>query len=427
MHFWLLVVPLTEFWVRLPSLIATAAAAAGVVVLGKQVASRRVGWVAAVCLAILPRMTFAGIEARQYALSAALAVWLTVLVIAASRRRNAADWILYALVTAVSITFFVYTAFLLPAHLVLLACTRGARRALPAFAVAGAVGVGLAAPVLAVAAGQSSQIDWISGTDPDNWSLVLLDQYFDDALAPAIVTALVLVGGAVCGFGARGSARVLAVTLPWIVLGPAAILVYSAVDHDVYLGRYFTYTAPAFALLVGQCVVWIAARVGGRRGRAATTAALLVALAAASLPQYLEQRGPYAKYGMDYAQTAQVLADHAAAGDCVAYDGSNGWNPAPMRVIAVTDPDAVDDLVDVSRNRSGAELDQLWDAWTPPVDVADAARGCPTVWLVTDGSHGAQDSELLHAIEHVGYRVDHVWLLNVSAVYRLAGVAATPR
>jgi mannosyltransferase len=74
MHGWFTIVPPTEFWSRVPSGLAVGAAAAGVVVLGKQFSSRTVALASGVVCAILPRATWAGIEARPYAISMMAAV-----------------------------------------------------------------------------------------------------------------------------------------------------------------------------------------------------------------------------------------------------------------------------------------------------------------------------------------------------------------
>ena len=57
--------------------------------LGKQFSSRTLAVSSGVLYAILPRTTWAGIEARPYALSMMAAVWLTVLLVHAARRDNA--------------------------------------------------------------------------------------------------------------------------------------------------------------------------------------------------------------------------------------------------------------------------------------------------------------------------------------------------
>src|ERR1700739_1432975 len=108
MHGWFQIFPPTEFWPRVPSGLAVGAAAAGVVVLGKQFSSRTVALASGVVCAILPRATWAGIEARPYAMSMMAAVWLTVLFIRATRRDDAWVWLCYGLVLAMSVLLDVY-------------------------------------------------------------------------------------------------------------------------------------------------------------------------------------------------------------------------------------------------------------------------------------------------------------------------------
>src|SRR3984893_16606186 len=78
MHGWFQIFAPTEFWSRAPSGLAIGGAAAGLVVLGRQFSSRTVAVASGVVCAILPRATWAGIEARPYAFSMMAAVWLTV-------------------------------------------------------------------------------------------------------------------------------------------------------------------------------------------------------------------------------------------------------------------------------------------------------------------------------------------------------------
>ena len=108
MHGWFQIFPPTEFWSRAPSGLAIGGAAAGLVVLGRQFSSRTVAVASGVVCAILPRATWAAIEARPYALSMMAAVWLTVLLVYAARRDNAAAWLSYGIVLAISILLDVY-------------------------------------------------------------------------------------------------------------------------------------------------------------------------------------------------------------------------------------------------------------------------------------------------------------------------------
>ena len=127
MHGWLAVFPATEFWIRLPSCLAVGAAAAGVVVLGRQFTSRTVAVSAGIVFAILPRITWAGIEARPYALSTACAVWLTVLVVVAARRDRPMWWIAYLVGLVVSTVVNIFAVLIVLPHVVAVTLAAGQR------------------------------------------------------------------------------------------------------------------------------------------------------------------------------------------------------------------------------------------------------------------------------------------------------------
>src|SRR3954469_921109 len=108
MHGWFQIFPPTEFWSRVPSGLAVGVAAAGVVVVGRQFSSRTVAVSSGVLCAILPRATWAGIEARPYALTMMAAVWLTVLLVYTTHRNNGWLWLTYAIALAASVLLDVY-------------------------------------------------------------------------------------------------------------------------------------------------------------------------------------------------------------------------------------------------------------------------------------------------------------------------------
>ena len=64
--------------------------------------------------AILPRTTWAGMEARSYAFAAAAAVWLTVLLVTAVRRNKPRLWVCYALALMLSILLNLNLVLLVP-------------------------------------------------------------------------------------------------------------------------------------------------------------------------------------------------------------------------------------------------------------------------------------------------------------------------
>src|SRR6476660_3509017 len=177
MHGWFQIFPPTEFWSRAPSGLAVGAAAAGVVVLGKQFSSRNVALSSGVVCGILPRATWAGIEARPYALSMMAAVWLTVLFVHATRRDNAWLWLFYGIALAISLLLDVYLALLFLAHVVFICVFRRTRTVLVRFAITSVLTVCVLAPFMVLVAGQVHQISWITQIGRRTIEDVTVQQY----------------------------------------------------------------------------------------------------------------------------------------------------------------------------------------------------------------------------------------------------------
>ena len=140
MHGWFQIFPPTEFWSRVPSGLAVGGAAAGVVVLGKQFSSRTVAVTSGVVCAILPRTTWAGVEARPYAMSMMAAVWLTVLLVVTARRDSRRLWLSYGAAQAMSVVLDLYLALLLLAHFAFLCVCLRTRTVLMRSAMTSALG-----------------------------------------------------------------------------------------------------------------------------------------------------------------------------------------------------------------------------------------------------------------------------------------------
>ena len=78
------------------------------------------------------------------------------------------------------------------------------------------------------------------------------------------------------------------------------------------------------ALLIAACVVAIAQKPGA-------IAAVLVVMAIAATPNWIDQRGDYAKFKMDYSQVADLIGAQASPGDCLLLDDTVSWEPGPIR------------------------------------------------------------------------------------------------
>lgn len=379
MHGWFAVFPATEFWSRASSSLAVAGAAAGVVVLGRQFSSRAVAVCAGLVFAILPRVTWAGLEARSYALSTMAVVWLTVLLVAAVREQRRAWWPLYAIGLLASTVLNVFVVLIVLVHAVVVVGL-GRRPDVVRWSAAAAVAVFAVAPFLMFCRTQVAQVRWISPLGLDTVPQLALDQYFDRSLPFALLSGLVLLVCLVCRRTLRfadGDRTVMGLAVAWIALPTAGLLVYSALLEPVYYPRYLCYTTPAMALLLGVCVVALA------RTRERATA-LVAVLAVAATPNYLlEQRSPYAKEGMDYSQVADVIAANSAPSDCLIMDNTVDWLPGPIRPMTAARPAAYEKLVDPGRGKRGHERNWLWDFHIGIWGVADQVRRCTVLWTVS--------------------------------------------
>jgi mannosyltransferase len=397
MHGWFAIFPPTEFWSRAPSALAVGAAAAGVVVFTKQfVAGRSTAVCAGAVFAILPRTTWAGMEARSYAFAAAAAIWLTVLFVAAVRRNRPRWWVSYALALMLSILLSLNLILLVVVYAAMLPllAPKGSRKS-PAvwWAASSAVAVGAMTPFLVFAHGQVWQVNWIF---PVSWHYafdIVLRQYFDHSVPFAILTAVLIVAAVAARLkGARapeGDTRRLVIgCAAWLVVPTALVVVYSAVSEPIYFPRYLILTTPAAAVVMAVCIVTIA-----RKPWAIAAVVLLFAVAA--VPNYLFiQRWPYAKEGWDYSQVADLIGSHAAPGDCLMVDNTVPWRPGPIRALLATRPEAFRSLIDVERGAYGPKAGWLWDGHVAVWLTTAKINKCTTIWTITDHDKSLPDHQV---------------------------------
>jgi mannosyltransferase len=382
MHGWFCLVPPTEFWARVPSCLATGVAAAGVVVLSKEFLPRRTAVCAGLVFAILPRVTWAAVEARSYAFTAAAAVWLTVLLVTAVRRNRWWVWALYSLALMLSSVLNVYLALLVPTYAIVTPVIRRHRSVVVGWAVSSAVAVGAVTPFMLFAHGQSFQVGWIHSLTWHSLLDVLLHQYFDNSVPFAILAAIVLVTALTIRFTGRwhsvgDTRRVLIICGAWIAVPTAISLIYSAISDPFYYPRYLFFTTPAMAIMLAVCIVSIA-----RRPR--WIALILVVLAVAAVPNYvLSQRQRYAKEGWDYSDVADVITAQATPGDCLMVDNTVGWLPGPIRALLAARPAAFRPLIDVGRGVPAAKRETLWDGHIAAWLIVGRLYRCTTLWTIS--------------------------------------------
>jgi mannosyltransferase len=264
-HFWSLVFGTGEASLRAPSALAVGVAAAGLVLLGRQLGRPRLGLIAAVVFAVLPRTTYMGAEARSYALTAAAAVILTVLLLWALKRGGLAPWILYGVVAALSVLLFVYVAFLAVVHLIVLLAWRREHAAdrlrLTRSRCVGFVGAWLAvvvvlSPFLLLAVTQKGQIAWLAASPVLNPWTALVQPWFEASAVVGIVGWLFLLASIVRWrriLAATGPLP-LAIALAWVVVPTVLLLLVNIPFGPLFTARYLSFADPGMALLLAAAI-----------------------------------------------------------------------------------------------------------------------------------------------------------------------------
>ncbi|WP_111767816.1 glycosyltransferase family 39 protein [Nakamurella deserti] len=447
MHVWTSAFGISPFALRLPSALAMGVAAAGVAVLGFRWGGARLAVAGGVVFAILPRVTWLGIEARPYALATALAVWATVALLAALDRRSPGWWVVYALLAGAGIAVNIYGALLLVAHGVALLLTRGRewRQCWP-WLVAGVAGTLLASPIVLEAVGQTGQLggdefrlsqlvqnvgvnQWFLGGTPtttggvDTTVVSLTDPaslWKYAGVGFALVAWALVVVAVVSAFRPRPDAaprEALGWLLPWFVVPTAVIGLYSLAVSPMYSARYLSFASPAVALTIGLGLLAL-------RSRAAkvVAAVLLVVLA---VPVYASQRTLWAKSSSDWVSVAEYVQTHAAAGDGVyfspRYPVTGDVVGQTTRGIAVAYPAAFADLDDLTLAETPTAAGNLTGfSRTLAASAAELAAE-DTVWVIRRVDYDPVDTATDDAtLAAAGFTGTLEWSGPLDRVYRFS-------
>ena len=438
MHFWIRLFGASELSTRLPSALAVGALVAGTVVLGARLADVRFGILAGVVCTVLPRTSFLATEARSYAIGTAVAVWIMVFFVGLWRRGETRrhSWVVLGLLIAAASYLFLYLVLLAVVQgAVLLASERG-RTVLRRWTLSLLVTAVAAAPIALLAYAERHQVAFLARRGYATAKNVLVDQWFGMPGITVVCWALILLGAAVFlvrrrrGTAAplldrrRSDREVLLIGAAWLVL-PTALLLVGNLLSPMYNIRYLSFCTPAAALLIAFGLVALAritARaLASRAVRLSVVAVIgvgLVGVVALAVPDYLHDRGAYAKDGgSDWRQTADYLASQAQQGDAVVFDETTkpsrrpelAYRLYPQQFAAVTVPEVVEPYY---------RLDGIWDRMAPIAEIRSDLVSANSVWAIElpTGKDIPEDVEDLTA--H-GYRVVGTHLVHRLEVYQL--------
>jgi mannosyltransferase len=432
MHFWILAFGTSNFALRAPSMIAVGFACAGVVVLGRKLGGRRLSIFAGLAFLLLPRVTWMGMEARSLALTAVVSVWLTILLLRVIERRTAGWWTLYAAIAGVGVVLNIYLALLVIAHGLTLFLARKRlprpRRLLVGWGVSAAAAAAISFPIDRLSVTQTGQLPFGPLDLTSALNTLVFEQYFSGAtptvargvpVPPTSLWAIAVILAATLGWimivapmiwryfrptppralplGFRG------ILLPWIILPTALVLLYSVTVHPMYSGRYFSFTTPAVALLIGATVS--ALRLPWMRVASIGLLAVLV------LPVYLSQRGPTSKNGTDWQQAAAVLQAHAKPGQDVYYGPAYDGSMVSMHKIGQAYPAVLSSLHDIALHHTSIQTATLWGTSWPLTHARATLRTTPLLWAVMEHprSQVLVSSKQERYIEKQGLHLVHIW------------------
>ena len=426
LHFWVGVFGASPFSVRFPSAVAAGVMVAGVVLLGARLGGPRMGLIAGVIAIVLPRTTYMGEEARGYAMSAACAVWLTLLLVKLvsdlTPRRHL--WVLYGIGVAVCGYVFLFSLLVVVAHGALVLSLR--RRWLTkTWARSLGLGLVLALPVIIYGASERNQIAFLADRSDATFADITVGQWFGNDATAIVAWSLILTAIAIPLIGhlrarlqptgsswfraeAERGPRFVLLIATWLV-APTTILIAVNAIHAIYSSRYLSFCVPAAALVIASLLT--------RIRRSWMAGAVVAALAATSASSYLHDRTPYAKNGSDWAVDAAVIQANAHSGDGVIFDESARPSKDP-RLAMGGYPAAFADLKDIEIKSPWYDTTGWRDTVYPLSDVTNRLAGVGTVWVIEYRAAGtAADSYDQSELAELGYRVTKTFSEHSSVIF----------
>ncbi len=353
-----------EFALRLPSIAAFAATAAGATVLGRRIMSGSAGLIAGLLCAAAPFASHYAHEARSYSIVAALTVWLTVLFVDLAERGSPRRYAAYGAGIALLGLVHLFALLILPAHLATLLLARRTRTMLRPWSAAAGGAVVAVSPLIALAVTQRNALDWL--TRPGWLDVKYLVETFTGPRSVAYLLGAAMAVGLATG-RRRGPIGVRALAVPWLLL-PATVLLLVSQFHPFYTYRYVIGSLPAMALLAAAGLVRLPYR---------TWVVPLVATAVLLAPLHVEQRRPE-NWWDDLRGAAKIVEREARPGDAIVFLTKD------RRSIAEAYPDEFRGLRDVALSRTPAEAGNFGGAEFAPAEIGRRLTGGATarVWLL---------------------------------------------
>ena len=362
---------------RLPSVLAMCATAAGVALIGDRLAGPRAGLLAGLVFPLPPVTQWSEQDGRSYAIVCALVTWSTWLLLRAVDEDRARTWAGYALVSLVACLVHEFAVLALVAHgaTLLLSGVRG--RPLRLWSLLTVAVLVVLAPFAVLSMGQSEQISWI--TTPG------LRNLYDFPWLMAIGVA-----GALARPAKRGAVRLWALAVPMLLLPTTLLLLVTFTVKPLYVDRYVLYSVIGFALPAGAALdrLWtLAERTGLRRvWEAVGIAAIAVIIGVMLVPHWRVQRTPAARDD-DLAAAARAVRTLASPGTGVLFV------PERLRVTAQVFPDDFRGLTDLALEKGATVSGTRYGVELPPDRIRERIAAAGRIIVLSDDPPRDQTSD----------------------------------
>ncbi|MZE80455.1 hypothetical protein GTY57_26860 [Streptomyces sp. SID5475] len=392
---------------RLPSVLATALAAAGVAAIALRLAGARAAVFSGTVFAVVPMVQHYAQEGRSYALVCAAVTGACYLLLRGVEGGGARIWAAYAGVLLVACWLHEFAILVLAAHGVTLLRSAAAPATRRAWLIAsGCVGAGVL-PLALVSAGQAErQLGWLGRPGLGTWLLF----FAVSAAGWACARALPLLPGGrqeqpEQREGGRERKRkreqpgrpelperispspgpavgAAALALPLLVV-PAGLLMTVSLVKPWYVDRYVLYGMTGLALLLGICLARVTEPVVLRRllprlpARIAAVCGCAAGLLAVLLPWSLLVRSPESRKD-DAVAVADAVRDVAAPGDAVLF------MPSRRREWLLSFPEVRAGVKDLALRQGPAASATLQGTELPADEIRRRVLAADRVIAVTD-------------------------------------------